>query len=156
MRTPIRLALGEAATPLFRLWMRVSRPMTLGVRALVFDETGRVGLVRHTYKRGWHLPGGGVERGETAERSLMRECREELGANPAETALVGVFRNPTFSGDHILLYRVTAWTPCDTDSEGEIAEIGWFDPHDPPDTATPATRRRLDEWRDGRAPPEDW
>ena len=156
MKGRIRLVLGEAATPLFRLWMRLSRPMTLGVRALVFDEAGRVGLVRHTYKRGWHLPGGGVERGETAEVSLMRECREELGADPLQTMLVGVFRNPTFAGDHILLYQVPAWRACETDSEGEIAEIGWFDPHDLPGDVTPATRRRLAEWRDGRPPPEDW
>lgn len=156
MKARIRLVLGEAATPLFRAWMRLSRPMTLGVRALVFDEAGRVGLVRHTYKRGWHLPGGGVERGESAEVSLMRECREELGADPHETALVSVFRNPTFSGDHILLYRVTRWSACATDSDGEIAETGWFDPHDPPQTATPATHRRLAEWRDGLTPPADW
>lgn len=156
MKARIRLVLGEAATPLFRAWMRLSRPMTLGVRALVFDEAGRVGLVRHTYKRGWHLPGGGVERGETAALSIVRECREELGADPLQTALVGVFRNPTFAGDHIVLYQVSAWRACETDSEGEIAETGWFDPHDLPEAVTPATRRRLAEWREKRDPPEDW
>ena len=156
MKARMGLILGEAATPLIRTWMRLSRPVTLGVRALVFDEAGRVGLVRHTYKRGWYLPGGGVERGESAEGSLMRECREELGADPLQTALLGVFRNPVFSGDHILLYQVSAWRACGTDSDGEIAEIGWFDPHDLPQTVTPATHRRLAEWRDGRPPPKDW
>jgi hypothetical protein len=38
-------------------WFRLRRPLTLGVRAAVFDGEGRIALVRHTYTPGWHLPG---------------------------------------------------------------------------------------------------
>src|SRR6187200_446523 len=46
-------------------WFRLTRGMSLGVRALVRDENGRILLIRHSYAPGWLLPGGGVERGET-------------------------------------------------------------------------------------------
>jgi len=51
--------------------------MTLGVRAIVFDEQkNSVFLVKHTYVPGWQLPGGGVDSGETFGQALEKELRE--------------------------------------------------------------------------------
>ncbi|MEM7463993.1 MAG: NUDIX domain-containing protein, partial [Pseudomonadota bacterium] len=44
--------------------MRV-KPLSVGVRALIEDDAGRILLIKHTYVPGWHFPGGGVEPGET-------------------------------------------------------------------------------------------
>ena len=46
----------------------VTRPMSLGVRAIVVGAEDKVLLVRHGYVSGWHFPGGGVEVGETSSR----------------------------------------------------------------------------------------
>ena len=42
----------------------LTRGMTLGVRVAVFNERGKVLLVKHTYAAGWHFPGGGVDHHE--------------------------------------------------------------------------------------------
>ena len=82
---------------------RWRRGMTLGVRAAVFDETGGILLVRHSYVPGWYMPGGGVERGETMRVSLERELIEEAGvALTAPPALFGIYWNNRASPrDHV-------------------------------------------------------
>ena len=60
----------------FHLYFRIVRGMTLGVRAVVLDSDNKVFLVKHSYVAGWHLPGGGVEVGETFMEALTRELVE--------------------------------------------------------------------------------
>lgn len=135
------------ARPLIHAWFRLSRGLTLGVRGLVTDADGCVLMIQHTYVPGWHLPGGGVERRETAETALARELREEAGVDVVGRAsLLSVHSNePNHPGDHVLLYRVHDWRRCAASAQGEIHEIGWFAPDVLPQDVTPATRRRLAE-----------
>lgn len=143
-----RIRLGPAITPIVRAWWRLRRPMTLGVRIVCCDDEGRVLLVRHGYAAGWHLPGGGVERGETAEAAAVRELAEEGGAEAlGALKLFGFYANhANFPNDHIALYVVEAWRPCPPHAGREIAERGWFAPGAPPEGATAGTRRRLAEY----------
>lgn len=50
----------------------------VSVKALVFDETGRL-LFLQEREGGWDLPGGRMEHGESPLQALARECREEIG-----------------------------------------------------------------------------
>ncbi|GGO44664.1 hypothetical protein GCM10012286_31450 [Streptomyces lasiicapitis] len=54
---------------------------------LIRDESGRVLLVKPTYKPGWDLPGGMAEANEPPHEAAMRELVEELGL---ELALGGL------------------------------------------------------------------
>ena len=78
--SPELLRVPRIRTRIFQAWFRFSRPMTLGARGIVENESGEVLLVRHTYTRGLYLPGGGVERGETVMQALIRELAEEAQA----------------------------------------------------------------------------
>lgn len=142
-------------TRLMHGYFLLSRAMTLGVRAAVFDNAGRVLLVRHSYVPGWHMPGGGVERGETARQALEKELREEGNiALTGEPELFAVYYNrATSRRDHVMFYccrEVRQTAPKRADRE--ILEADFFALDALPDGVTCATRRRLAEVA-GSAPP---
>ena len=146
-----RLAMGAAL---------LTRGMTLGVRGIALDSGNRVCLVRHTYVRGWYLPGGGIEPGETALAAMIREFREEAEVIVAPDALRlhGFFHNAAQSGrDHVAVYVASVFTlggPKRPDRE--IAEIGFFPCDALPSDTTRGTRARLDEIASGRPAAALW
>jgi ADP-ribose pyrophosphatase YjhB (NUDIX family) len=144
--------------PLFRAWFRTTRGLTLGVRGLVVDAQGQVLLIEHTYIHGWHMPGGGVERGESAVEALGRELVEEAGiALTGPPVLVSVHNNDRrFRGDHVLLYRCEAWAPCPATSRGEVHKVGWFAPDALPEGTTASTRKRIREALQGETADPNW
>ncbi len=156
--SPLRRAVEPLVRPLFHVWWRLSRGMTLGVRGIACDAAGRVLLVRHTYVDGWFLPGGGVERGEVAHAALARELAEEGGVElTAPAILLGVFSNaPRFPRDHVLVYRAPGWRPCEPASAGEIAERGFFALDALPEGTSRGTRARLEECFAGAPPSSHW
>lgn len=125
-----------------------SRRVTLGVQGLVVDAEGRVLLIRHTYRPGWHFPGGGVERGEGLERALERELYEEAGVVPVGPPRLFAFYTHfrIFPGDHVALYVVERWRqPLVPEPNSEIAEQGFFRLDALPPGITSGTEARLGE-----------
>lgn len=132
--------------------LRVRKPLTLGVRALVVDADGAVLLVRHSYRPGWYFPGGGVRKWETLEQAAIREAREETGVEiEALDGLFGVYANFTpLRSDHVALYVARRWRPGPFESapfeSAEIAEARFFPAAALPEDATGPTRRRIAEF----------
>jgi 8-oxo-dGTP pyrophosphatase MutT (NUDIX family) len=140
-------------------YWRFSRGLTVGVRALIFDGEGRVFLVKHSYIAGWHLPGGGVETGETLVAALERELREEGNIEVSEPPVLHAiyFNRRVSKRDQVALYVVRSFRQIGPPQPNhEIIAHGFFAPAElPPDTSR-ATRERIAEVLTERMPAEIW
>jgi len=140
-------------------YWRFSRGVTIGVRALIFDGEGRVFLVKHSYIAGWHLPGGGVETGETFLTALERELREEGNIEVSEPPVLHAiyFNRRVSKRDHVVLYVVRAFRQiAPPEPNSEIIAHGFFAPQELPVDTSRATRERIAEVLTGRMPAEIW
>ena len=155
----MRNAIERAMRRGMHLYWRFARGLTLGVRALVIDEKRRILLVQHTYVRGWHLPGGGVEAGETLAAALARELKEEGNIEVTEPpALHGMFFDPRFSRrDHIACFVVQSFRQSAPPAPNrEIAAARFFPLDELPGDTGAATRARIAEVLLGAPVTERW
>jgi 8-oxo-dGTP pyrophosphatase MutT (NUDIX family) len=155
----LRRTLEPALRRVLHAYWRFSRAMTLGVRALVVDGSGRVFLVKHSYVSGWHLPGGGVEAGETLGQALVRELREEGNIELTEPPkLHGIFFNNRDSRrDHVALFVVHGFHQLAAPvPDREIVAHGFFTLDTLPHDTTAGTRARIAEVLGGAPASERW
>jgi ADP-ribose pyrophosphatase YjhB (NUDIX family) len=157
---PVKRGGFRPVSRMLHLWWRFSRGMTLGVRALVIDSEGRILLVRHSYTPGWHMPGGGVEPGQSLEEALADELKQEanvvLEGNPP--AFLGFYFNEGVSRrDHVGVFVVRSFRQSAPRlPDREIREARFFPRDALPEDATAGTLRRIAEALDGVPPASRW
>ncbi len=119
----------------------VPRPV-VGVGAIITGGGGsgeKILLTRRAvepYRGVWAIPGGHIERYETAEEALRREIMEEVGLL-IEPRFFGYFDGIVRRrGIHGVVLVFTAVASGEPEARDEVAEVGWF-------TADEALARRL-------------
>jgi ADP-ribose pyrophosphatase YjhB (NUDIX family) len=131
---------------------------TVGVRTLVINKAGEILLVKHTYMKGWHFPGGGVFPGEPAKIAAIRELREESGLLAlGHLELFGVYYHQVMRvNDYIALYIVKEFSEMDIPLGGEIASVKWFPLENLPKDITRGTRARIAEYFFNQPQSDHW
>ncbi len=142
------LRLGPAIGVCQRWSFRLFRPFTTGVQIVCADRANLVLLVRHSYVRGWHLPGGGIGRGETLSAAGLRELWEETGVRGVRVdRLLGTYsRIRPHHTNFVSVLVVSEWHQETPPQTWEISECGFFDVADLPPDTTYATARRIREF----------
>jgi ADP-ribose pyrophosphatase YjhB (NUDIX family) len=124
------------------LWLANTKYL-VGVTGIVFDDAGRVLLVRHTYRKRfpWGLPGGWVGGRERLEAALARELAEETGLEITVGEVYAVqsdFPRPQVDVVYLCRHHGGDFVP-----NPEIAEIKFCAPGDLPERMLPGQKRLL-------------
>jgi ADP-ribose pyrophosphatase YjhB (NUDIX family) len=123
--------------------------MATGAACAVFDQSGRVLLVRHTYgRKNWELPGGVGESGESPDETARRELFEETGVRADIDRLTGVYFEPSHDFGPMLHFVFSVlWQDglAPVPSSDEIADVGYWAIDDLPRPISDFTQRRISD-----------
>jgi len=121
----------------------------LGAAAFVFDDDGRLLVVKENYGRfRWSLPGGAVEDGESPENACVRETLEETGVGVQIEHLVGTYALPDIT---VYAYRcaIVSGEPALQPTE-ELTAVEWLSPDAIPNPKSNVLHHALGDAIEGR------
>jgi ADP-ribose pyrophosphatase YjhB (NUDIX family) len=135
------------AVALRRIFWRLRRPVTVGVRALVVRDDA-VLLVRHRAgHEPWGLPGGGVARYERLAEAARRETQEETGVAVRIERLLGIYDSfHDGVSNYIAVFVCVPLGDPHPPRSLEIAEARFFPMDAPPPGIDPGSRRRIADY----------
>ena len=109
------------------------KPILLVAAIALVDPDGRVLIAQRPAGKHleglWEFPGGKLRQGETPEAALIRELKEELGIDAAESCLAPLsFASHTYEEFHLLmpLYVCRIWQGAVSAREGQ--QLKWVRP----------------------------
>ena len=102
-------------------------------RAVIFDDRGRILLIRRGDNKQWALPAGGMEPGESVTECMAREVWEETGLTVESSIAFAIYSEPRFTAPTrpeaqllTVAYRVDAWSGELRTTTDETDDARWF------------------------------
>ena len=97
------------------------------MRVIVYRDDGKILLVRSCFSRQeWALPGGGVNRNESYEQTVVREVSEEIGLKIYNLRYLGkVNSHESYAKFSVRVFAAHA-SNCDIKCNFEIMEARWL------------------------------
>ena len=141
-----------------RSLLSISGLKTRGAKVMVFNRRGELLLTRNSYgKTHLHvLPGGGIGLFETPAAAARREVREEVDVSLDRLDVFAIYQSRA-EGKRDTVHLFTAFTEDSPKADSfEIEEASFFPLDSLPETTSPATLRRIREYRGERAVSEGW
>lgn len=90
---------------------------------IVLNDEGEILLIKGP-RRGWEMPGGQVEEGESIKEAAIRETKEESGIDVEIVKFCGIFQNVKRSiCNTLFLAKPIGGTPT---TSAESLEVGFF------------------------------
>ncbi|BAU49054.1 NUDIX hydrolase [Sulfurifustis variabilis] len=109
-------------------------------------------IARRYPPRGWAIPGGFVDVGETVEQAAVREAREETGLQVRLLRLLGCYSDPSRDPrGHTASVVYVAEAVGEPRGQDDAREAGAFDPANPPSDLAFDHARILADYRALRA-----
>lgn len=107
------------------------------VALIAINESGKVLVTRHKERgRGYDLPGGHLELGESVMDALQREVYEEVGANFEEASLIAIITSDSndekYKGKSMLIFTakifklIERWEPSGDVTGRTFLEVDVF------------------------------
>ncbi len=125
-----------------------AKPIVLVAACALVDVDGRVLLTRRPEGKSmaglWEFPGGKLDPGETPEAAIIRELREELGIDVAESCLAAfAFASHGYEKFHLLmpLYLCRRWSGRPEGRENQT--LAWVPPRKLADYPMPPADKPL-------------
>lgn len=102
------------------------------VGPIIYNEEGKIFLMKSPKWNSWIVPGGEIKEGETEEEALRREIREELGIELDEIRKVGEkikLPSSDFKDEKVKFIFIDFFAKAlqtEITPNEEISEYGWF------------------------------
>lgn len=129
---------------------------TVGAICLIERSDGALLLVRQSYRQGWGVPGGLLQRGERPEAAALREVLEEVGLDVELIGEPAVVVEPVPQRIDIVFRARPIGGAADeqvaTPSSPEITEARWFPAHELPELQVEATTALVALARSAQSP----